>query len=49
MLLKWPARALAAVPILFALVVSQCPHGEKGFAISVSIAGVRAAASTCHP
>jgi hypothetical protein len=49
MLLTWTARTLGAVPLLFALVVSQCPQGEKGFAFSVSIGGVRAAASTCHP
>jgi hypothetical protein len=49
MLLTRLVRALGAVPLLFALVVSQCPHGEKGFALSVSIAGLHAAASTCHP
>jgi hypothetical protein len=42
-------RALAAVPLLFALVVTQCPHGAKGFSLSLSIGGVRASASTCHP
>jgi hypothetical protein len=41
-------RALGAVPILFALVVSQCQNGEKGFAVSLSIGGLRAAASPCH-
>jgi hypothetical protein len=49
MLRTWPVRALGAVPLLFALVVSQCPHGERGFSLSLSFAGLHAAASTCHP
>lgn len=48
MLRTWPARALAAVPILFALVVAQCPHGGAGFVVSLHVAGVRLAASTCR-
>jgi hypothetical protein len=48
MLRTWPIRALGAVPLLFALVVSQCPQGEKGFALSLSVAGLHVAASTCH-
>ena len=41
------ARALAALPILFAFVYTTCPQGT-GFSLSMQLGGLHVAASTCR-
>ncbi len=41
------ARALAAVPILFAFVYASCGQGS-GFSFAVDVAGLHLAGSTCR-
>ena len=42
------ARALAVVPVLFALVYTSCPSGGSGFALSLHVGELHLAASTCR-